>query len=152
MSEPSNTRARLAPWGVVLLGAVMIALATVGLGVLFRLLTLFGLHVETDGAAIGAIIMLLIGAGLCLLIAGLVLALARARNAARWLIGSGFVLLCVGSGPLLGIMAAAKLGLTRDPNPNPVFEGMLAGFTFIPAIVLLICGLVVLARRRFRNA
>jgi hypothetical protein len=42
--------------------------------------------------------------------------------------------------------------LTHDPNPNPVLEGMLAGFTFIPSIVLLICGLVVLVRRRYRAA
>jgi hypothetical protein len=130
----------------------MIALATVGLGVLFRLLALFGLHIATNGAAIGATIMLLVGAGLCLLIAGLVLALARTRNAARWLIGSGLVLLCLGSGPLFVIIAAAKLGLTHDPNPNPVLEGMLAGFTFIPSIVLLICGIVVLVRRRYRAA
>ena len=152
MSKLSNAAAprRLASWGVALAGVAMIALATVGLRVLFGLLELIGLHI--DAAAIGRIIMMLIGAGLLLLIAGLVLALARARNTARWLIGSGLVVLCLGNGPLLAIVAAAKLGLTRDPNPNPVFEGMLAGFTFIPAIVLLICGLVALARRRYRIA
>jgi len=154
MSELSNAPAprRLAPWSLVLVGGAMIALATVGLGVLFRLLALIGLHIETDTGAVGAIIMLLTGGGLCLLIVGLVLALARSRNAAWWLIDSGLVLLCLGSGPLLAIITAAKLGLTRDPNPNPVLEGMLAGFTFIPAIVLLVCGLVVLVWRRLRSA
>jgi len=154
MSELSNApaRRRLAQWGVALLGAAMIALATVGLGVLFRLLALVGLHIQTNDGTVGAIIMLLIGAGLFLLITGLVLALARSRNAAWWLIDSGLVLLCLGSGPLLAIISAAKLGLTRDPHPNPVLEGMLAGFTFIPAIVLLICGLVMLAWRRYRAA
>jgi hypothetical protein len=154
MSEPSNTTAfrRLVPWGVALVGATALTLATVGLGGLFRLLALIGLHEKADDGAIGAIILLLFGGGVLLLILGLVLALARSRSTARWLIGSGLALLCLGSGPLFVIIALAKLGLTRDPNPNPVLEGMLAGFTFVPAIVLLLCGLIVLAGRRLRAA
>jgi hypothetical protein len=154
MSEPSNTTAfrRLVPWGVALLGGTALTLATVGLGALLDLLDLIGLRAGPDDAAIGAIIMMLFGVGLLLLIVGLVLALARSRSTARWLIGSGLALLCLGSGPLFALIALAKLGLTRDPNPNPVFEGMLAGFTFIPAVVLLLCGLVVLVGRRFRSA
>jgi hypothetical protein len=136
---------------MAVLGAALIALATVGLGGLFRLLTLLGLNVGTGlDAVAGLIIIVMVVVGLCLLIAGLVLALARAH--ARWLIGSGLALLCLGSGPLFVIIVAAKLGLTRDPNPNPVLEGMLAGFTFIPATVLLICGLVALARGHYRAA
>jgi hypothetical protein len=38
----------------------------------------------------------------------------------------------LGSGPLLGIIVAAKLGLTHDPNPNPIAFGILAGLTFWP--------------------
>jgi len=49
----------------------------------------------------------------------------------------GLVLLVVGSGPLLAIMLVAKLGFTADPNPNPVFCGILAGLTFWPALILL---------------
>jgi hypothetical protein len=137
---------------MALLGATALTLATVGLGALFGLLDLIGLHAGPDDAAIGAIILMLFGAGLFLLIIGLVLALARTRNTARWLIGSGLALLGLGTGPLFAFIALAKLGLTRDPNPNPVLEGMLAGFTFVPAIVLLLCGLAVLAGRRLRSA
>ena len=46
----------------------------------------------------------------------------------------------IGSGPLLGIIVAASLGLTRDPNPNPVGFGILAGLTFWPAIILIVIG------------
>ena len=52
----------------------------------------------------------------------------------------GLVLLVVGSGPLLSIMLVAKLGFTADPNPNPVFFGILAGLTFWPALILLALG------------
>ena len=40
----------------------------------------------------------------------------------------GLLLLCVGTGPLLIVILAAQLGLTRDPNPNPVGFGILALF------------------------
>jgi hypothetical protein len=50
---------------------------------------------------------------------------------------AGLILFVVGSGPLLLIMAAASLGLTRDPNPNPVGFGMLAALTFWPAIAMM---------------
>lgn len=53
----------------------------------------------------------------------------------------GLVLLVLGTGPPLAIIAAAKLGLTDDPNPNPVIFGILAFFTFWPSIVLIVSGL-----------
>lgn len=59
---------------------------------------------------------------------------------------SGVVLLMVGSGPLLAIVVAAELGLTRDPNPNPVGPGLLAALTFWPAVIMIVIGLV--KRRR----
>ncbi len=40
------------------------------------------------------------------------------------LVQLGLALLVVGSGPLITILLAAKLGFGRDPNPNPVFFGI----------------------------
>ncbi len=54
----------------------------------------------------------------------------------------GLVLLCVGTGPLLIVILAAQLGLTRDPNPNPVGFGILALFTFWPSVLLIVVGIV----------
>ena len=56
------------------------------------------------------------------------------------LVQIGVALLLCGSGPLLAIVAAAKLGFTHDPDPNPVFFGMLAGLTFWPAVILILVG------------
>jgi hypothetical protein len=47
----------------------------------------------------------------------------------------------IGSGPLLLIILATRLGLTRDPNPNPVGFGILAGLTFWPAIIFIVIGI-----------
>ena len=54
----------------------------------------------------------------------------------------GLALLVLGTGPLLLIIAAAELGLTRDPNPNPIGPGLLAFVTFWPAVILIVWGLV----------
>ncbi|HXG72202.1 MAG TPA: hypothetical protein VNJ04_16445, partial [Gemmatimonadaceae bacterium] len=63
-----------------------------------------------------------------------------------WLLRLGIVLLVLGSGPLLVTIALAKLGLTSDPNRNPVELGILAMLTFWPTIVMIVVG-VVLGRR-----
>jgi hypothetical protein len=47
-------------------------------------------------------------------------------------------LLVLGSGPLLAIIAAASMGLTKDPNPNPIGPGLLAALTFWPSIIMII--------------
>ncbi len=52
----------------------------------------------------------------------------------------GLVIFILGSGPLLTIILLASLGLTRDPNPNPVGFGILAAFTFWPSILLIAFG------------
>jgi hypothetical protein len=64
----------------------------------------------------------------------------------------GLGLLLAGTGPLFTLVVAADLGLTRDPNPNPIGFGMLAGLTFWPAVILIIAGLFKAARRRESGA
>ncbi|WP_145979262.1 hypothetical protein [Gemmatimonas phototrophica] len=58
-----------------------------------------------------------------------------------WWVRAGLVGLVVGSGPLVSIMVAARLGFYHDPNPNPVFLGMLAGLTFWPSVALIAFGI-----------
>jgi hypothetical protein len=58
----------------------------------------------------------------------------------RW-VRVGLGLLVVGSGPLVGIIVAARLGLWPDPNPNPVGPGLLCAVTFWPAVICLIVGI-----------
>ena len=67
-----------------------------------------------------------------------------------WLVRTGVTLLVIGSGPLLLVIAAADLGLTRDPNPNPVGFGILAGLTFWPAVILIAAGMVSVSRANAR--
>ncbi len=50
-------------------------------------------------------------------------------------------LFCVGSGPLLLTILLAKLGVTADPNPNPILFGIMAMFSFWPSVGLVIGGL-----------
>jgi hypothetical protein len=65
------------------------------------------------------------------------------------LIWAGAVILILGSGPLLGIIIAARLSLTPDSDPNPIAFGILAGLTFWPGIALLLAGvLTVWSRNR----
>ena len=56
------------------------------------------------------------------------------------LVKIGLILLVFGSGPLLTIILFAKLGFTSDPDPNPIFFGMLAGLTFWPGVICFIIG------------
>ncbi len=55
------------------------------------------------------------------------------------LVRTGIVLLVVGSGPLLFIIAAAA-GLWPDPNPNPIGPGLLSFVTFWPAVICIVVG------------
>lgn len=54
----------------------------------------------------------------------------------------GLGLLIFGSGPLLGIIALAELGLWPDPNPNPIGPGLLAFLTFWPGVICLGVGIM----------
>jgi len=63
----------------------------------------------------------------------------------------GLALLVLGTGPLLAIVLAAELGLLSDPNPNPIGPGLLAFFTFWPAVILIVWGLVA-SLVRYRRA
>jgi hypothetical protein len=63
----------------------------------------------------------------------------------------GLVLFICGTGPLLAIIAAASLGLTRDPDPNPIGPGLLAFVTFWPSVTLMGAALVT-AFDRYRAA
>jgi hypothetical protein len=59
----------------------------------------------------------------------------------------GIGLLVLGTGPLLAIILAASLGLLR----NPIGPGLLAFFTFWPAVILTVWGLVA-SIARYRRA
>jgi len=50
---------------------------------------------------------------------------------------TGLLFFVCGSGPLLTIIAASKLGLMVDPNPNPICFGILAMFTFWPSLAMM---------------
>jgi len=67
------------------------------------------------------------------------------------LVRIGVALLVFGSGPLIATLVAAKLGLTADPNPNPVVFGILAFFTFWPSIGLIVGGLWSVRTRRIEQ-
>ena len=68
------------------------------------------------------------------------------RYFANKLFRLGAVLLAAGSGPLFAIIVAAKVGLWPDPNPNPIGPGLLAFFTFWPAVALMALGAIQVRR------
>jgi hypothetical protein len=54
----------------------------------------------------------------------------------------GFWIFIAGCGPLLAIIALAGIGLWPDRNPNPIGPGLLAFFTFWPAVICMLIGAV----------
>ena len=64
------------------------------------------------------------------------------------LVKVGVGLLIVGATPLIFIIAAAALRLWPDPNLNPIGPGLLFFFTFWPAIICIVVGVI---RVRIRN-
>jgi hypothetical protein len=65
----------------------------------------------------------------------------------RW-VRIGVALAVLGSGPLVFIIAAAAIGLWPDPNPNPIGPGLLFFFTFWPAVICIVIGVVRVRRAR----
>jgi len=59
----------------------------------------------------------------------------------------GVAILVLGTGPLVGVMLGAMLGLTDDPNSNPFGFGLLAGITFWPGIAMTAIGILQAVRR-----
>jgi len=57
-------------------------------------------------------------------------------------IRAGLAVLIIGALPLLAVGAAASLGLTRDPNPNPVGFGLLFFAAGVVACLLVLVGIV----------
>ncbi len=54
----------------------------------------------------------------------------------------GVGLLILGSAPLVLIIVAAAVGLWPDPHPNPIGPGLLFFFTFWPAVICILIGVV----------
>ncbi len=54
---------------------------------------------------------------------------------------TGLILFILGSGPLLVVILLAWLGVTDDPNPNPIGLGILTFLTFWPSVIMMIVGL-----------
>lgn len=68
------------------------------------------------------------------------------------LIRIGVAILVLGSRPLFLIILAAGLGLTRDPNPNPISPGLLPFLTFWPGVILTFAGVVSVRAARKRQS
>ena len=140
---------------IVVLALALVLAAPIGINGIIGLSVALGIIKEPaiNFAVIGNLMILAVWAGLLVLIVGLVMTSTHglARKGAGMSLG-GLVLLVVGSGPLAAVGIAAKLGLTADPNPNPVMFGILAFLTFFPAILLLVSGAVVFAVGRLRRA
>jgi hypothetical protein len=67
------------------------------------------------------------------------------------LVRAGLAILVLGSAPLVVTLLLAKLGLTADPDPNPLIFGILAMLTFWPSIIMIVVG-VMMVRRAFALA
>lgn len=75
----------------------------------------------------------------------------RMRGRSKWgarLTRWGLWTLGLGSGPLLLFLAAGRLGLLGESDPNPVGLGLLFFFTFWPGLAMLVAGLLVRALDR----
>lgn len=72
----------------------------------------------------------------------------RRRN---WALFGGIAMFVLGVGPLLFIIALSALGLSSDPNPNPVGPGILAFLTFWPSLILIVLGVVKASKRKIKN-
>jgi hypothetical protein len=67
------------------------------------------------------------------------------------LVQIGLLLSVGGSAPLLLIILAASLGLTSDPNPNPIGPGILVMLTFWPGVLCVLLGVGLVGRKQRRS-
>ena len=140
---------------LILLAAALVATVIFGTSPAVALLVRLGALPASslNPKSAGLLSILWFSGGLLLLTVGAVLLFAH--NAARkgaWLFASGLVLLIAGSGPLWLVGLASHFGLTADPNPNPIFLGILAFLTFVPAMFLVITGAILFAVGKLRHA
>jgi hypothetical protein len=71
----------------------------------------------------------------------------------NWLFKVGFIVLFVGSAPLLAIILLAKIGVWPDPDPNPIGPGLLTFITFWPGALLMFIGVKrVQSQRRIQTS
>ena len=66
---------------------------------------------------------------------------SRRRTLSSVMLLLGVLGLLAGTGPLVAVLVAAKMGWTADPNPNPVGFGILAFLSFWPSVLLLALGI-----------
>jgi hypothetical protein len=145
---PTDQATSQSRWPALALTVAGIAMIAFPLAGGFRVLQAVGMA-KDDYMTMGSITLLLVPSGVLSVILGLILAL-KAKPA--WLIGAGAALLCLGTGPLLVVILLANLGLSADPDPNPVGFGILAAVTLIPALALLIGGFASRANRKTQHA
>ncbi len=74
----------------------------------------------------------------------------RSRWSGAKLLLLGLALLVLGTGPLLTLIFLSSVGI-GDPDPNPVGLGLLAFFTFWPAVAIAVTGLVRVVGERVRD-
>jgi hypothetical protein len=70
----------------------------------------------------------------------------RGRFLASWLVRVGLAVFLLCPLPLLGVIAAASMGLTDDPNPNPIGFGLLFVAGGVLATILLTAGTFLVER------
>ncbi len=74
----------------------------------------------------------------------------RSRWSGAKLLMVGLALLVLGTAPLLTVIFLSSLGI-GDTDPNPVGLGLLAFFTFWPAVGMSVAGLVRVVGERVRD-
>jgi len=140
---------------LALLAAALVATVIFGTSLPIMLLVRLGVLPASSlnpGTA-GPLSFIWFSGGLLMLIVGPVLLFAHniARKGA-WLFASGLVLLVAGTGPLWFVGLASQFGLSADPNPNPIFLGILAFLTFLPAMFLVVSGAILFVVGKVRHA
>ncbi len=76
----------------------------------------------------------------------------RPRFLSSWLVRTGLAVLVLSPVPLVAVMVAAALGLTDDPNPNPIGFGLLFVAATVLSTVLLTAGVLLTERELRRGA